>query len=571
MDNSSKRIKIIRPNYPLYTPTEYMGNLVLYRIFFSLFVLLLLTFNIYLIFSAIEMVQLGLRPLAFSLNFYIFVVGGFTTNFALMVLWNFGRRFLPMDKPCGYKGTTWNNDSNDLPFVSIVIPTYQESPTILRRTLLACLDLNYPDEKLEVVVLEDNATNNVIEDLCHSLDVRYISRDHRRGYKAGAINDSLLMLNGELVLFIDSDHLLERNIILNSMNYWREKTIAVQMRVDYVNMHTFLTYTAAFLQMQFFSYYQVARRMTGSAIFAGGTALFDRNLLIKEGGMNELTIADDTDTSYILVSRGYRIEYLNRIGGWGLIPWEPVSLVRQVWRWLSGTARSFRARIFTILRGKSPVYAKIDHATNAFFPILGVISYFLPYAFLGLYLIDSPFVSSNVGIIGIPLSVVLYPLIGIIPILTGYVVLINENPDILYTKKSFLNKILYLSTFYLFIYTVQPLMIIGIFRGLFGEDLEFNRTPKERIQRETKPSKGLSNKDRYALYTIVLALIGSILLILVFPFNLMDIRVLVVLYLALNSFVPIIFAVFWYWRIDNYLETIGDISTDMVLREEIYP
>ncbi len=570
MVEEETRIRIVRPTYPPYKPTEIKGNMALYRFFLLTFITLLVMFNIYLWFSFLELLHQGLSTSAFLLNLYIFAVGGFTTNFAIMVLWNFGRRFLPLPKPIGYRGRYWKKDSEDLPFASIVIPTYRESPKILRRTILASLDLNYPEDKLEVVVLEDMAETTVIRELCSALNVRYIHRDHRRGFKAGAINDCLPKLRGEVVLFIDADHLLERSVILNSMNYWQENTIAVQMRVDYVNMHTFLTYTAAFLQMQFFSYYQLARRATGSAIFAGGTALFDKELLIKNGGMNELTIADDTDTTYILVARGYRIEYLDMIGGWGLIPWDPVSLVRQVWRWLSGTTRSFRARIIYILKGKSPLFAKIDHATNSFFPVLGVLAYFISYSFLGLYLLNEPFVSSTVGVGGVPLASILYPVIGILPMLSGYVVLILENPEILYTKKPFITKIVYLSAFYMFIYTVQPLLIIGTIKGLLGTSVEFNRTPKDRIHNDHNKGGILSHKDRYALYTIVLLIISVVLLWTVYPFDLSDPRVIVILFLAINSFVPFIFAIFWYWRIDKYLEKVGDVSTDMVLREELY-
>src|SRR5687767_8638443 len=75
--------------------------------------------------------------------------------------------------------TTW-------PSVDVCITVYNEPPDILRRTLTACLAMDYPAKKT-VWVLDDGRSSEV-KKLARQLGGRYISRPDNRHAKAGNLN-----------------------------------------------------------------------------------------------------------------------------------------------------------------------------------------------------------------------------------------------------------------------------------------------------------------------------------------------------------------------------------------------
>lgn len=92
----------------------------------------------------------------------------------------------------------------DCPPVSLLIPVYNEEEVIVRK-LENALALDYPKDRLEIVVASDGSTDRTAE-----LVRPYLSRsvrledypDHRG--KMGAINRAVPGLSGEIIVFTDA-------------------------------------------------------------------------------------------------------------------------------------------------------------------------------------------------------------------------------------------------------------------------------------------------------------------------------------------------------------------------------
>ena len=71
------------------------------------------------------------------------------------------------------------------PLVTIKIPTYNEG-TVIERTLKDCLSMNYPKDKLEIIVVDDSTdeTTQLLRgfERRHQQSVRVIHRLGREGY-----------------------------------------------------------------------------------------------------------------------------------------------------------------------------------------------------------------------------------------------------------------------------------------------------------------------------------------------------------------------------------------------------
>lgn len=93
----------------------------------------------------------------------------------------------------------------DLPFFSIIIPTY-ERPAQLTTCLQSLTRQNYPPEKFEVVVVDDGSAQspeNTVEEFSGRLNVRLL-RQQNTG-PAGARNFGAAHAHGQFLAFTDDD------------------------------------------------------------------------------------------------------------------------------------------------------------------------------------------------------------------------------------------------------------------------------------------------------------------------------------------------------------------------------
>jgi cellulose synthase/poly-beta-1,6-N-acetylglucosamine synthase-like glycosyltransferase len=91
------------------------------------------------------------------------------------------------------------------PPVSIIIAAYNES-AIIRERLANCLRLNYPPDKLEIIVASDGSTddtNQQVQDLAEGR-VRLLALPRRRG-KLAALNAAVPEARGEILVFTDAN------------------------------------------------------------------------------------------------------------------------------------------------------------------------------------------------------------------------------------------------------------------------------------------------------------------------------------------------------------------------------
>jgi poly-beta-1,6-N-acetyl-D-glucosamine synthase len=92
------------------------------------------------------------------------------------------------------------------PFVSLLIPAYNEA-RVIGRKIGNSLALEYPPDRMEIVVVSDGSTDRTL-DIARSIDgVRVLAFPEHRG-KVAALNAAVPQLRGEIVVFSDASALL---------------------------------------------------------------------------------------------------------------------------------------------------------------------------------------------------------------------------------------------------------------------------------------------------------------------------------------------------------------------------
>src|SRR5262245_22917581 len=99
----------------------------------------------------------------------------------------------------------------ELPRVTVQIPIYNEM-YVTERVIDAVCGLDYPGDRLDIQVLDDStdetvtvARNAVERWRALGRDIHYIHRDHRTGFKAGALANGLRTARGEFIAIFDAD------------------------------------------------------------------------------------------------------------------------------------------------------------------------------------------------------------------------------------------------------------------------------------------------------------------------------------------------------------------------------
>ncbi|HEY5649412.1 MAG TPA: glycosyltransferase [Nitrospiria bacterium] len=223
--------------------------------------------------------------------------------------------------------------------VDVFIPTLNEDPKILRKTILGCLNMSYPHE---TYVLDDGNRPEVAS-LARELGCKYIAREKNINAKAGNLNNALRQTSGEFIVTLDADHVPLPHFLDRLMGYFADEKVAfVQTPQDFYNIDSFQhrldkknrrMWTE---QSLFFSVIQPGKDYWNSAFYCGSCGILRREALDSIGGFAEGTVTEDIHTSILLHAKGHRSVYHNESLAYGLAPGTTKPFLVQRLRWGQG-------------------------------------------------------------------------------------------------------------------------------------------------------------------------------------------------------------------------------------------
>jgi len=247
--------------------------------------------------------------------------------------------------------TTWNitRYADEVPLprrsVDVFIATYNEPLVLLRDTIVAAKQIEYPHR---TVVLDDGNRPEVAQ-LAKEHACIYLPREENTHAKAGNLNNGLENSKAEFVVTLDADHVPSPNLIDELLGYFKDPKVgAVQANQDFYNMDSFqhvLDWKKRIgWQMQeiFFGVVQPGKDALNGVIYCGSPAMLRRSALDDVGGFATGTITEDIHTGIRLQKRGWRIVYVNKSVARGLSPQTFLGYETQWNRWGLGSMQVFR-------------------------------------------------------------------------------------------------------------------------------------------------------------------------------------------------------------------------------------
>jgi cellulose synthase/poly-beta-1,6-N-acetylglucosamine synthase-like glycosyltransferase len=209
------------------------------------------------------------------------------------------------------------------PLVSILIATFNEK-FVIERSLEAMKRLDYPKDKIQVVVADDSndQTTSIIDAKVRDLNQSGIRttvsrRPSREFFKCGALNKALQLVDGEYVLLLDADSLVSPDVLTKGIDAieTHPRTAFVSYRYGHYNRdYNMVTKLFALTQdigdtVSKMGSYQVDAPFSAQ----GGQTLVRTKDLKEAGGWTNQRIADDTDISIKLYLAGKRGIYLSNV------------------------------------------------------------------------------------------------------------------------------------------------------------------------------------------------------------------------------------------------------------------
>jgi len=257
----------------------------------------------------------------------------------------------------------------ELPRVTVQLPMYNER-LVAKRIIERTLQLDYPREKLQIQVLDDStdetrqiAAATVAAAREEGFDIEYIHREHRTGYKAGALANGLRTAKGEFVTIFDADFVPEPGFLRKSIQYFTDpRTCVVQTRWDHLNRYdSLLTRTQAIFLDGHFAIEHVARNRSDRFMSFNGTAGTWRKAAIEDaGGWHGDTLTEDLDLSYRAQLKGWRFVFLPQLTSPAELPPEMTAFKAQQFRWTKGGAQTALKVLPKVLLSKMPLKVKIE-------------------------------------------------------------------------------------------------------------------------------------------------------------------------------------------------------------------
>ncbi len=393
-----------------------------------------------------------------------------------------------------------------LPAVTIQLPIYNEM-YVADRLIDAVCELDYPRELLQIQVLDDStdetcsvAERAVRRHAARGVDIAYIHRTDRTGYKAGALEAGMQSATGEFIAIFDADFIPTADFLRRTVPYFTDTRIGmVQARWGHINQdYSLLTKIQSILLDGHFVLEHGGRNRAGLFFNFNGTAgIWRRAAIVDAGGWQHDTLTEDLDLSYRAQLRGWKFVFLPDLIAPAEVPVEMNAFKSQQHRWAKGSIQTCRKLLPRILQSDLPLHTKAE----AFFHLTANFNYPLM-CVLSVLMAPSMVIRYNMGwyemlLIDVPLFFA-----ATASVANFYMVCQRE------LHKDWITRLKYLP----FLMSIGIGLAVNntraVFEALFNKQSEFARTPKYHIENQGDEWIGKKYRQSFVVQPVIELALG---------------------------------------------------------------
>jgi cellulose synthase/poly-beta-1,6-N-acetylglucosamine synthase-like glycosyltransferase len=233
----------------------------------------------------------------------------------------------------------------ELPAVSLMIPAHNEG-MVISHTLEALLKLDYPSDRLEILVINDGSTDDTASQVAAiaARDARVrlfnVPAEFAARGKSAALNRGLEQCRHDIIGIFDADNLPEPDSVLHLARQLVANPAlgAVIGKFRCINKKKNLL--TRFINLESLAFQWIIQagrwRLLRMSTLPGTNYLIRRSLLEELGGWDEQALTEDAEMSIRIYQAGYLIKFIPYA-----VTWEQEPETLRVWfnqrvRWARG-------------------------------------------------------------------------------------------------------------------------------------------------------------------------------------------------------------------------------------------
>ena len=407
-------------------------------------------------------------------------------------------------------------ESHDLPKVTVQLPIYNEL-YVVERLIDAVSKFRYPSNKIEIQILDDSTdeTSQIIKRKLKEfpdVNFKYIHRIDRKGFKAGALREGMVVAEGEFIAIFDADFVPDPDFLMKTIGHFEDDKVGmVQTRWTHLNEgYSVLTRLQAFALDAHFMVEQMGRNSQQAFINFNGTGgIWRKNCILDAGNWHDDTLTEDLDLSYRAQQKGWKFIYRPDIKSPAELPPVMSAIKSQQFRWTKGGAECAVKHLGHVLSKKLPLKTKLHataHLLNAviFIAVLLVSLSSIPiwWAFHQGYIPESYFQGAAVFFVGFVIIALVY---------------FFANLSLMdYSWKGIWRFLWELPLFLAVSMGLALHNAQAVWEGLTGKRSPFIRTPKYNLEKSQKSwTKNIYNQIKIPFTTYIEGLLAVVFLTMV--------------------------------------------------------
>lgn len=235
----------------------------------------------------------------------------------------------------------------DAPFVTIMVPAHNEGK-VITQTVESLLRLDYPHDRYEIIVINDNSSDNSSELLAKLQDKNptrnliIINTDNVTGGKgkSNALNIGFKQSKGEYIAIYDADNTPEKTALRYLVSEITHDPSLGAVIGKFRTRNRNASLLTRFINIETLSFQWMAQagrwKLFKLCTIPGTNFIMRREIIERIGGWDVKAIAEDTEISFRIYMMGYRIKFQPKS-----VTWEQEPQTLKVWfkqrtRWAKG-------------------------------------------------------------------------------------------------------------------------------------------------------------------------------------------------------------------------------------------
>ncbi len=227
------------------------------------------------------------------------------------------------------------------PTVSIILPAYNEGEYI-KKSLETILKVDYPKEKLEIIVVDDGSTDDTYT-LAKEFEsdlVKVLTK--KNGGKGSALNHGIKQAKGEIIATMDADSYLTKNTIYELLPFFNEdKVMAVTPAVKIKSDGSPLKELQRVEYLMILFSRKLLSLIDSVPVTPGPFSIFRAKVFDEVGLFDEHNLVEDQEIALRIQSHNYKIRSSMTADVYTEPPDNIPDLLKQRVRWQRGGIRNF--------------------------------------------------------------------------------------------------------------------------------------------------------------------------------------------------------------------------------------